>query len=150
MLRMAPKLQADAPHLPAQELAEICVAAGRVKFYDATLLDMVALQLSKRLSGGRCEGVIAAQQLVDVLASFAGLNAYNRELFAAAARALVADGAASYLEASQLKVLVDSFKSVKHTDDAAYEALSQWERHARYEAAKEDIVRAELKRRWAR
>lgn len=144
MVRMAPGLRAGAPRMAAEELAAICLAAGRVKFYDAALIETVGVHLSRRC------GDLAADKLVEVLSSFAGLNAYNRELFSAAARTL-GNGAASCLDASQLKVLVTSFKSVKHTNDAVFlETLAQRERQARYEAAKEDILRDELDRRWIR
>lgn len=148
MLRMAPRLQASAASMPVQELANICVAAGRVKFYDAALLNTVSVQLMQRLSSGQCSGL--AHVLVEVIASLAGLNAYHRELFSATAQWLAADGTAAGLAAPQLKVLVAAFKSVRHPNDAAFEALVRRERQARYEAAKEDIMRDELQRRWVR
>jgi len=150
MVRMADGLRSGAPRMPTSELAAVCVAAGRVRFYDAALLGAVAAQLRQRLSGGRAGG-LGAEELVAVLASLAELNAYDRDLFSAAARVLGTGGAAAALDAAQLKVLLTAFRSVKHTSDEAFvEALAQRERQARYEAAKANIIKDELERRWVR
>jgi len=153
MLRMAPKLHSGAPSMTASELAAICVAAGRVKFYDAALLDTVVAQLRQRLAGcrGGLAGGLHAEELVSVLASLAGLNAYNQDLFSTIAQVMATTGAAAALDGGQLKDLLASFKSVKHVGDTAFlESVAQLERQTRYEAAKENILRDELKRRWVR
>jgi len=153
MLRMAPKLQSGVPLMTASELAAICVAAGRVKFYDAALLDTVVAQLRQRLAGcrGGLAGGLHAEELVSVLASLAGLNAYNQDLFSTIAQVMATTGAATALDGGQLKELLASFKSVKHVGDTVFlESVAQLERQARYEAAKENILRDELQRRWVR
>jgi len=150
MVRMAPKLHSSAPSMTASELAAICMAAGRVKFYDAALLDTVVVQLRQRLAEGRA-GSLHAEELVSVLASLAGLNAYNQDLFSTIAQVMATTGAAAALDGGQLKDLLASFKSVKHIGDTAFlESVAQLERQARYEAAKENILRDELERRWVR
>jgi len=150
MVRMTPKLKAEAPRMSAPDLAAICVAAGRVKFYDADLLDAVARELKHRLRAST-PWVIQPQEVASVLISLAELNAYNRELFSEAVRILGSGNQCMSLDSKCLTQLLASLRSVKHSgDDDFMEALTRVERHARYEAAKEDIVKDELERRWVR
>lgn len=146
MVRSAPRLERRAPDMSASELAALCAAAGRVKFYDASLFSAVAKRLSKLLDrSGRSGGAPRAPEIVTVVASLAKLNAYDTKLFTAAARALA--GQAATLDGALAGRLLDAFRAVGHQGDSAFmEALSLRRKNERYEAAKEELHQRNLKR----
>merc|ERR1712113_218486 len=51
MLKMAPKFQAKLRTMPMLELAAVCQAASRVKFYDSDFFESVAAAAKRHLSG---------------------------------------------------------------------------------------------------
>merc|ERR1719150_374844 len=97
--------------------------------------------LSRR--GGSCR--LGAGELVTVLVGLAELNAYNRELFAAALKTLAAVGAAESLNPTQRHQLVAALRSVAHgAGDAFVETLARRERQDRYEAAADQVWQRKL------
>lgn len=150
MLRMAPSLRRRASSMSSSELVAVCVAAGRVKFYDAPLLEEVARQLKQRLALPVPQRP-SFEEMVSVVNGLSDLNAYDSDLFSAAARGLAASGALGRLDARQLRRLLASFQAVQHRGDAEFlEALVRRVKEARYEQAKESIMKDELERRWIR
>jgi len=145
MVRMAPGLRRQAGVLSAKELVAVCVAAARVRFYDAELLKAVTGQLRKRLDGRG--GGLGPPEIVSVLGGLAELNAYDRGIFSAAARQLGAEGASLGLDCAQRKLLLESFRRVKHVGDEAFLAqLAQTVSSERYEAAKDASWKRNLER----
>lgn len=129
MVRMAPQLQRRARSLPLRELADICLAAARVRFYDPSVFGSVTAAALRHLLGKRaCE----PSEVVDVVVGLADMNAYDRGLFEAAAQALAYHGGElnSELRARLLKALRDT----KHESAVpAIKVLAQKEAEARYE-----------------
>lgn len=145
MVRLAPSLQRRAQHMDAAEVASVCAASARVRFYDAGLLQAVAGRL-RRLLARKCSGFTAGL-LVTVLGGLADLNTYDREVFTAALGVLSAKGVVDGLDKDQRKQLLAALRSVKHEgDDDFVEALARREKSERYEAAKDELMRRKLTR----
>lgn len=148
MVRMAPDLQRRVRGMAAAELAAVCTAAARVRFYDGPLLESVTAELRRLLTRhGIGAKTISTGHLVAVLGSLAQLNAYDRDLFAAAAHHLgsVRCSASDGLDSAQRAQLLEAFRSVKHQGDEAFiEALARRVKSERYEADKEALWRRSL------
>jgi len=144
MVRLAPQLHSKAPRMQASELAALCEAAARVKFFDAALFEVVTQALRKNLDRPNAGG-LGAEELTTVVAGLADLNVYDKDLFSKAARALAAGGAAERLDAGRRRQLLESFRAVKHKGDEAFlEALSQRVRSEKYEEAKDALWRRNI------
>lgn len=144
---MAPDLQRRVRAMPAAELAAVCIAAARVRFYDGPLLESVTAELRRLLTRhGVSVKTISTSVLVAVLGSLAQLNAYDRDLFAAAARHLGSARCSSdSLDSTQRAQLLEAFRSVKHQGDEAFvDALARRVKSERYEADKEALWKRSL------
>lgn len=149
MVRMAPELQRRAKRgsLPAKELAAVCAAAARVRFYDAELLAAVTSEVSRLLARRGSSPALGVAEIVEVLAGLAQLNAYDQKLFSSAAAHLAALGVSANLSSAQRKMLLEAFQSTKHQGDEAFiEALAEQRRSERYEEAKDALWRRNLTR----
>lgn len=141
MVRMAPRLQSRASSMRSGELAEVCAASARVKFYDGGLLEAVTSQLQRRLSSKSDNLGIPAT--VTVLSALADLNAYNRDFFSAAASML--NASLSRLDSELTKNALAAFRAVKHQGaEDLIEALTIKTKSERYEVAKSELFQRQL------
>jgi len=121
MLRLAESLRGRSAELRPRELADSCVAAARVRFYDPGLFaDTLGPALERGLRGGLSEEGgerLGVGDVVEVLGALASLNAASAlpGVFAAAAKALGerSDG----VDAAQLKLLRDIYSSAGREGD---------------------------------
>lgn len=146
MLRMAPALAERASDMAPAEVAAVCAASARVRFYDGPLLQAIRGRLRKLLTQ-RSAGGLSSGMLVTILTGLAELNSYDREVFVNAVSALASPGAANQLDKAQRKQLLESLKLVKHTGAEAFiDMLSQRVGAERYETAKDELMKRNLQR----
>lgn len=136
LLRMAPALQEKARRMSLGDLAAACEAAARVRFYDAAVFGAVKAAVRGHLRG---RGSFQAGHIASIVTSLAELNAYDRELFSAAARTL--EHGTGLLEGLSRRRILDAFRKVKHDSDQEFLSnLGRQEKAARYEAACEEVA----------
>lgn len=146
MMRMAPALQERAADMPPAEVAAVCAALARVRFYDAALLEALTTRIRKLVTQ-RSAGGLSSGMLVTILSGLAELNTYDKEVFRSAVSALAAPGGAQGLDMAQRKQLLGALKAVKHTGAEAFiDMLSQRVGAERYETAKDELMKRNLQR----
>jgi len=145
MVRLAPDVERRASGMAAGELAAVCAAAARVKFYDAAMFAAVTSRLRRLLTRPGRGQSLASGELVAVLGGLAELNAYDRELFAAAMGELERVNAVDSLDGEQRKRLLGALRSSGHDSGGAFvERLAQREKRERYEVAKDEVWQRKL------
>lgn len=115
--------------LPMAELAQVCLACARVKYFDsqsfADIIAAVKVHLRSYIQ-------LKADDVGGVLSGLADVNAYDKELFELAASAL--NRTAGHLQRPARKVILDAFKKVKHrSENSSLREMSEQEAKARYE-----------------
>ncbi|CAK9041701.1 unnamed protein product [Durusdinium trenchii] len=111
------------------ELAQVCLACARVKYFDsqsfADIIAAVKVHLRSYIQ-------LKADDVGGVLSGLADVNAYDKELFELAASAL--NRTAGHLQRPARKVILDAFKKVKHrSENSSLREMSEQEAKARYE-----------------
>eukprot|EP00931_Biecheleriopsis_adriatica_P014598 TRINITY_DN116523_c0_g1_i1.p1 TRINITY_DN116523_c0_g1~~TRINITY_DN116523_c0_g1_i1.p1 ORF type:complete len:237 (+),score=69.82 TRINITY_DN116523_c0_g1_i1:114-824(+) len=125
--------------LPLPELAEICQAAARVKFYDASSFADVVAAAKVHFRG---HGVLDPGAIAGVVSGLADVNGYDQDLFEAALQALRRVG--EKLQRPERQRILEAFQKVKHESKRGTLAeLQQLEAQARYEDARQGV-----KARW--
>lgn len=131
MVRMTSTLLRAARSMPMKELAAVCQAAARVRYYDGVLFDAVRSAVLSHLRG---RGPHDSQHVVDIVAGLADINAYNAEVFDQAVEALSVF--ADLLSPLLRRRLLDACSKTKHPHKAALlRFLAEKEREARYESS---------------
>lgn len=130
--------------MSACELVQVCTAAAKVGFYDPGLMSEVTSALRRALSR-RSTGGLQPGEIVAALKSLAELNAYDKELFAAAIRVL--RGSVDCLEPARRQELLEALKAAKHREDEEFiDDLARKSKAERYEAAKDELMKRSLQR----
>merc|ERR1712194_383366 len=115
-------------------------AAARVKWYDGDIMGDVNSAIRSVL---REKSLHNPEHVASVVCGLADINAYDRDLFDLAAKALTRFGggvAQQVMEAPVRKKILTAYSKVRHnTDLPILDILRQQEGSARYEAAKQEV-----------
>lgn len=132
MVKMAPKLEVQVRSMSLPELAAVCQAAARVKFYDSSLFDPVKLALQRHLRGRSRH---KPADIVAVLASLASMNSCDKALFELIETAL-ADYHETQIDAGLRKQILQAVKTLGHKSETTFlKTLAEREANERYSAA---------------
>merc|ERR1711879_962288 len=124
------------------ELAGVCQAAARVKFFDASFFDAVKSHLQGK-DRGRLRHKPA--DIIGIIAGLAEINSYNEALFEAAGHAL--SGQEGQLDGSMRRQMLRAFSASGHQSDLPLlKTLAQQEKDERYKALCEESATAWQKR----
>lgn len=122
--------------LPMAELAAVCLAAARVRYYDSTSFGEVTAAVKSHL---RSRAAMKAEDIAGVITGLADVNAYDKELWELSATALSRNRGS--LERPVRKRILDAFKKVNHQSENRFiQDLGDQEAVARYEAACEEVA----------
>lgn len=134
MLKMAPEFQAKLRTMPMLELAAVCQAASRVKFYDSDFFESVTAAAKRHLSGkGRQKQKPA--DVVDILDGLAGINACDKPLFELLVQALE-DSPQDQIDASLRKRILKAVTAAGHKSEIQWlKDLATKEAEERYSRA---------------
>jgi len=116
--------------LPMPELSEVCQAAARVKYYDASSFADITAAVKVHLRG---HVSLRPEDIAGVLGALADVNAYEKELFDLAAQAL--NRTTGQILRPARKAILEAFKKVKHRTDThtVLREMAEQEAKARYE-----------------
>mmetsp|Transcript_122342 Transcript_122342/g.193783 ORF Transcript_122342/g.193783 Transcript_122342/m.193783 type:complete len:260 (+) Transcript_122342:59-838(+) len=132
MVKMAPKLQAKVRDMGLTELADVCQAAARVKFYDCSLLDALVSATKRHLRG---KGRHKPADIVRVLAGLSSINSYDKSLFELIERTL-AEYQESQIDAELRKQILKAMTAVGHKSEHPFIlAIRDKEAAERYQIA---------------
>eukprot|EP00930_Biecheleria_cincta_P050650 TRINITY_DN35835_c0_g1_i1.p1 TRINITY_DN35835_c0_g1~~TRINITY_DN35835_c0_g1_i1.p1 ORF type:complete len:319 (-),score=53.18 TRINITY_DN35835_c0_g1_i1:84-1040(-) len=134
MIKMAPKFQSKLKTMQMPELAAVCQAAARVKFYDSGFFESVTAAAKRHLSGkGRQKQKPA--DIVDILDGLAGINACDKPLFELMVQALE-DCPQDQIDASLRKRILKAVTASGHKSEHEWlKSLATKEAEERYSRA---------------
>lgn len=132
MLKMAPRFQAKLRTMQMPELAAVCQAAARVKFYDSGFFESVTAAAKRHLSG---KGKQKPADIVDILDGLAGINACDKALFELMVQALE-NCPEREIDAMLRKRLLKAVTAAGHkSEHQLLKSLAKQEAEERYEIA---------------
>lgn len=132
MVKMAPRLQVKVRHMGLSELAEVCQAAARVKFYDSSFFDSVIVAVKRHLRG---KGRHKPADIVHILAGLANINSYDKPLFELIERVL-SEYQDSQIDAALRKQILKACAAVGHkSENPFFKNLADKEAVERYQSA---------------
>lgn len=123
--------------MPMADIAELCKAAARVRYYDQATFGDVTSAMRVHFRG---RGNLNADHIATIVGCLADVNAYDRDLFEAAAKA-IGNKCSGNLDPGLRRVLLNAFKKYNHkSEEAIIPFLLQQEKTARYSAACEEVA----------
>lgn len=140
MVKMAPKLQASCRTMSMEELAAVCSAVARAKFYDASLMDPLTLAIKRHL---RARGQqFKPEELVAVFAGLAEVNAYEKQLFELLEQALSECNRAAIHGAMKVAIL-KAAKQVNYSSERLFlKRIAEEAGKERYDSACQKVLTA--------
>lgn len=137
MMRLAESwTRATVLRKPLAELASICRAAARVKYYDGSIFGDVNAAIKQQLRA--CRGPPKAEDLAGVVFSLAEINAYDKGVWDAISSGLDMHGGA--IEMPWRTQIIMAFRKYNHDMmTPALQLMIQWDKQSRYEAACDEV-----------
>lgn len=149
MVRYAEKVQNKITEMNIEDLAGVCQALSRVKFYDGELLEKVNQTLRRLLRRGRpgeSQNPHKPEHVIGVVAGLADVNAYDKDIFESALQAIRHQPLTPVIRE---KIVTVYITQVKHKSSSAGPFLQQLSidvKNTRYERMAEEVATSWQKR----